>query len=118
LTLAGKKLITALKDICNCVEFGVLARVPQLFTYLSIILYASCTFVFKDGLIQSFTAKIPAESMRYIMEKWQNFMPRITKHYPDEYLRMFASEGRFIYNRENGKDVVPLLREWRISQAK
>ena len=80
--------------------------------------YASCTFVFKDGLIQSFTAKIPAESMRYIMEKWQNFMPWITKNYPDEYSRMFTSEGRFIYNRENGRDVVPLLREWRISQAK
>ncbi len=56
--------------------------------------------------------------MRYIMEKWQNFIPWITKNYPDEYSRMFTSEGRFIYNRENGRDVVPLLREWRISQAK
>ena len=80
--------------------------------------YASCTFVFKDGLIQSFTATIPYESMQYIMEKWQKFIPWITKNYPDEYSRMFTSEGRFIYNRENGRDVVPLLREWSVSQTK
>jgi hypothetical protein len=80
--------------------------------------YASCTLVFKEGLIESFTATISDESMRYIMEKWQDFIPWITKNYPDEYSRMFTSEGRFIYNRENGRGVVPLLREWRISQTK
>lgn len=75
--------------------------------------YDSCVFVFTDGLIQSFTAVIQSESMHHIMQTWQKFLPWIRKNYPDEYSRMFTSEGRFIYNRENGRDVVPLLREWR-----
>jgi hypothetical protein len=29
---------------------------------------------------------------------------------------MITAEGRFIYNRENGRDVVPLLRKWREAQ--
>jgi hypothetical protein len=60
---------------------------------ISELAYASCTFVFKDGLIQRFTATIPDESMRYIMEKWQNFIPWITENYPDEYSRMFTPDG-------------------------
>ena len=32
--------------------------------------------------------------------------------FKDDYSRMFMPDGRFIYNLENGRDVVPLLRKW------
>jgi limonene-1,2-epoxide hydrolase/Txe/YoeB family toxin of Txe-Axe toxin-antitoxin module len=80
--------------------------------------YNSCAFVFRDNLIQSFTAEIPAEFVQHNSEVWQKFIPWLTKNYPDEYSRMLTPEGRFIYNRENGRDVVPLLRKWRQEQEK
>jgi limonene-1,2-epoxide hydrolase len=80
--------------------------------------YSSCTFVFKDRLIQSFTAEIPPESVQYNSEVWQKFLPWFSENYPDEYSKMFTSEGRFIYNRENGAGIVPLLRKWREEQKK
>lgn len=78
--------------------------------------YSSCTFVFKAGLIQSFTAEIPPESIKYNSDVWQKFLPWFSENYPDKYSKMFTSEGRFIYNRENGAGVVPLLRKWRKEQ--
>ncbi len=78
--------------------------------------YSSCTFVFKDRLIQSITAEIPPESVRYNSEVWQKFLPWLSENYPDKYSTMFTSEGRFIYNRENGAHIVPMLRKWREEQ--
>lgn len=80
--------------------------------------YSSCTFVFKGMLIQSFTAEIPPESVQYNSDVWQKFLPWCSGNYPDEYSQMFTSEGRFIYNRENGARVVPLLRIWHEEQKK
>ena len=74
--------------------------------------YSSCTFIFRDNLIQSFTAEIPAEFIQYNNEVYQKFLPWLIENYPDEHLKMFTPEGRFIYNRENGAGVVRLLREW------
>lgn len=75
--------------------------------------YSSCIFIFKDNLIQSFKAEIPPESVQYNAEIWKKFIPWLIKNYPDEYSRMFMDDGRFIYNRKNGSDVVQLLWKWK-----
>jgi hypothetical protein len=54
--------------------------------------------------------------VQYNTEVWQKFVPWFSENYPDEYSKMVTSEGRFIYNRENGAGVVPLLRKWREEQ--
>ena len=78
--------------------------------------YSSCTFTFRDNLIQSFTAEIPAEFIQFNNEVYQKFLPWLTQNYPDEHSKMFTPEGRFIYNRENGARAVRLLREWQKEQ--
>jgi len=78
--------------------------------------YSSCTFVFADNLIQNFSAEIPPESVQYNSDVWQKFLPWFSENYPNEYSKMLTSEGRFIYNRENGAGVVPLLKKWREEQ--
>jgi hypothetical protein len=78
--------------------------------------FSSCIFTFKDNLIQSFKAEIPPELVQYNAEVWEKFIPWLIKNYPDEYSRMFMDDGRFIYNRKNGSDVVQLLRKWNEKQ--
>jgi hypothetical protein len=46
----------------------------------------------------------------------KKFIPWLKEGFPNEYARMFTSQGRFIYNYKNGKNVVPLLRKWNIAQ--
>lgn len=41
--------------------------------------YTSGVLTFKDGLIQKFTATLPAESARTIGEIWQTFLPWLGK---------------------------------------
>jgi limonene-1,2-epoxide hydrolase len=72
----------------------------------------SCTIIFRDGLIQSFSAKVSPEMVQHNTEVWQKFIPWCKENHPHEYSKMFTSEGRFIYNRENGAGVVLLLRKW------
>jgi limonene-1,2-epoxide hydrolase len=74
--------------------------------------FSSCNITFKDGLIQSFAAEIPPYFVEYNSKILKRFIPWLSENHPNDYARMFSSEGRFIYNRENGRDVVPLLRKW------
>ena len=78
--------------------------------------FSSCIFTFKDNLIQSFKAEIPPESVQYNAEVWKKFIPWLMENYQGEYSRMFMDDGRFIYNRKNGRDVVQLLRKWNEEQ--
>ena len=80
---------------------------------ISILKYSSCIFTFKDGLIKSFAAEIPPDFVEYNSKILKKFIPWLTENHPNEYSRMFMPDGRFIYNRENGRDVVLLLRKWR-----
>ena len=75
--------------------------------------FISSIFVFSDGRIQSFISEIPSEVVQYNREVWQKFIPWLSKTYPDEHLKMFTSDGRFIYSRANGRDVVLFLKKWR-----
>ena len=74
--------------------------------------YSSCIFSFKDGLIQRVTFEPPPDSVEQNSKILKTLIPWFTENYPNEYARMFMPDGRFIYNRENGRDVVPLLRKW------
>ena len=74
--------------------------------------YSSCTFIFRDNLIQSFTSEVPAEFIQHNNEVWQKFLPWCKENHPDEHLKMFNPKGRSNYNRENGASLVRLLREW------
>ena len=79
---------------------------------VDLLKYASCIFSFKDGLIQSFAAEIPPDFVKHNERILKSFIPWLSENHPNEYSRMFMPDGRFIYNLENGRDVVPLLREW------
>jgi limonene-1,2-epoxide hydrolase len=79
--------------------------------------YSSCIFTFKDGLIHSFAAEIPPDFVEHNRKILKKFIPWLTENHPNEYARMFSPEGRFIYNYENGRDVVPLLRKWRMKNG-
>jgi len=74
--------------------------------------YSSCIFTFKDGPIQSFAAEVPPDFVEHNSKILNRFIPWLTGNHPNEYSRRFMPDGRFIYKRENGKDVVPLLRKW------
>ena len=78
--------------------------------------FSSCILTFKDNLIQSFSAEIPDDFVEHNSNILKRFIPWLTENYPDDYSRMFGSEGRFIYNLENGRDVVLLLRKWNDEQ--
>jgi hypothetical protein len=77
------------------------------------LLYRSCIIAFQDGLISKFTATIDVDMARAVGEGSRGFVDWISKHYPLECSKMFTPDGRFIYSGENGKNVVPLMQEWR-----
>ena len=79
--------------------------------------FSSCIFTFKDNLIQSFKAEIPPDFVEHNRKILKKFIPLLTENHPNEYARMFSPKGRFIYNYENGRDVVPLLRKWRMKNG-
>jgi len=84
--------------------------------FLTALMYGShisiCSFVFKNGLIQNFRAGLFPENVKYNRAVWRQFIAWLAKNYPDKFSKMFTSESRFIYNHENGSDVVPLFRRW------
>jgi len=73
---------------------------------------SSCIFTFKDNLIQSLAVEGPPDFVEYNSKFSKIFIPWLTENYPDDYSRMFMPDGRFIYNRENGRDFVSLIRKW------
>ena len=97
----------------NTVHCQILERNDKLDAIgISELKYSSCIFTFKDGLIQSVAVEIPSDSVEQNSKFLKKLIPWFTEKYPNEYARMFGPDGRFIYNRENGRDVVPLLRKW------
>lgn len=74
--------------------------------------FITCNITFKDGLIQSFSAEVPPDFVEYNIKILKQFIPWLKENYQIEYSMMFNSEEKFIYNYENGKNVVPLLKKW------
>lgn len=106
------------KSESNTVHCKILERNDRLDAIgISELDYSSCIFTFKDSLIQSFAAEIPPHFVEHNRKILKKFIPWVTENHPNKYARMFMPEGRFIYNRENGRDVVPLLRKWRMKNG-
>jgi hypothetical protein len=101
----------------NTVHCQILERNDRLDAIgISELKYSSCILTFKDSLIQSFAAEIPPEFVEHNSKILKKFIPWLTENHPDDYSRMFMPDGRFIYNRKNGSDVVQLLRKWNEEQ--
>lgn len=80
------------------------------------LLYPSCAFTFRDGLIIEFKAVRDAERAQAQAKMWPKFRQWVSEKYPNDYLKLFDAEGKFIRNFENGKRSVQLLKKWRASQ--
>ena len=77
------------------------------------LFYPSCVFTFKDGLITEFMAVRDPEFAKSQPKMWAEFKKWVSKKYPEDYLKLFDAEGKFIRNFENGKRSVKLMNEWR-----
>jgi len=80
------------------------------------LIYPSCRFMFRDGLIKEFKAVREPEMAQAQAKMWPEFRQWVSENYPKDYLKLFDTEGKFIRNFENGKRSVQLLKEWRASQ--
>lgn len=72
----------------------------------------SVTFVVKNGLIASVRAEQHSDSERVIREVIAPFLEWISLERPEASAEMMP-QGSFIYNAENAKKSLSLLREWK-----
>lgn len=73
--------------------------------------YESCRMVFHDGLIKELKAEVTQESMMAFQEVWPSIYQWISEVRNEE-LSKLMSEGEFVYNSENAKKWLSLLKEW------
>lgn len=78
--------------------------------------YEPCRMVFVDGLIKELKAEVTQESSLAFQELWPSIYQWIYEERNEE-LSELISEGEFIYNSENAKKWVTLLKEWRERDA-
>jgi hypothetical protein len=76
------------------------------------LFYTSCIVSLKEGKIQKYTATIEEGASRKIRERVQAFVAWLARQHPVEFSRLFTPEGDFIYSAENGRQAVPLMKEW------
>lgn len=76
--------------------------------------YYAAKFVFSDGLIKQWIAEPTPETAQLLDQVFSSFAEWISKERPQQ-LKEMAPEGRFIYNAENAKKSLRLLREWQES---
>jgi hypothetical protein len=78
------------------------------------ITYDENKFVFsEDGRISAISASLSTESAQAIGKAVHEFDQWATANQPSEYARLFSDDGAFVYNRENARRVLVLLRMWR-----
>lgn len=81
------------------------------------IFYPS-VFTFNEaGLIQSITATVSSEDGRAMGAVLAEFIPWLKAERAAESAPLFDPEGQFMYNEENGRLVVQLLKEWQASKG-
>ncbi len=71
-------------------------------------------FIFKDGLVKRIRAEIKAETQRAFSKVLPPLMEWAKENKAD-LLKEMIPEGKFIYNAENAKKALALLRSWRDS---
>ena len=76
------------------------------------VFYTSCTISLREGRIQKFVATVEAEASRRIKQRVQTFVAWLAREHPAEFSRLCTPEGDIIYNAANGRESVPLIKEW------
>ncbi len=76
------------------------------------VFYTSCTISLKEGKIQKFVATVEEEASRRIKQRVQTFVAWLARKHPVEFSRLCRPDGDLIYNAANGRECVPLIREW------
>ncbi len=74
--------------------------------------YEPCKIVFFDGLIKELKAEVTHESIKAFQEVWPSVYQWLYEEKNEE-LSELMSEGEFLYNSENAKKWLSLLRELR-----
>ena len=76
----------------NTLECKLLERNDRLEAMgISELTFPSCTIVFREGLIQSFSAELSPEMVQYNAEVWQKFVPWCKENHADEYSKIFSA---------------------------
>ena len=76
------------------------------------VFYTSCTISLREGRIQKFVATVEEKASRRIKQRVQAFVAWLTREHPAEFSRLCTPEGDLIYNAANGRECVPLIKEW------
>jgi hypothetical protein len=76
------------------------------------VFYTSCTISLREGLIQKFVATVEEVASRRIKQRVQAFVAWLAREHPAEFSRLCAPEGDLIYDAANGRECVPLIKEW------
>jgi hypothetical protein len=76
------------------------------------VFYTSCTISLREGLIQKFVATVEEKASRRIKQRVQTFVAWLAREHPAEFSRLCTPQGDLIYNAPNGRECVPLIKEW------
>jgi ketosteroid isomerase-like protein len=74
-------------------------------------IHYSGTLVFRDGLIHQWTAQTSSETVQRLTDVFNAVTDWASKERPQQ-LEELISQGDFVYNAENAKKSLELLREW------
>ena len=76
------------------------------------VFYTSCTISLREGQIQKFVATVEEEASQRIKRRVQAFVAWLAREHPVEFSRLCTPEGDLIYNAANGRDGIPIIKEW------
>jgi hypothetical protein len=76
------------------------------------VFYTSCTISLREGRIQKFVARVEEEASRRIKQRVQSFVAWLAREHPAEFSILCTPGGDLIYNAANGRECVPLIKEW------
>jgi hypothetical protein len=76
------------------------------------VFYTSCTISLREGRIQKFVATVEEKASRRIKQRVQTFVAWLAREHPAEFSRLCTPDGDLIYNAANGRECVPLIKEW------
>jgi hypothetical protein len=78
--------------------------------------YEPCIMVFENGLIKELKAEGTQESIIAFSEAWPPVFEWLRKEKNEELSKLITPKGEFIYNFENAKLWLSLLKEWKNSK--
>ena len=76
------------------------------------VFYTSCSIFLREGRIQRFVATVEEKTSLRIKQRVQTFVAWLGREHPAEFSKLCTPEGDLIYNAANGRECVPLIKEW------